>query len=263
MGLVAIDEHTYQSERSGTGRPRVGVGVAGSKAAQEPARLSEAPPLFDTSLVQYASTVSSDTGRTTTTALLESLKDPGNAPVWIEFDARYRPILHGFARKLGLSPEDAADVAQQALTEFVRDYRAGMYQRGRGRLSSWLIAIARNRAVDIQRGQGRRREWRGESAIHQLPARDLVQDANADDAVWESERRHAILSAALAELRENSRTSEQTLRAFELVAIRGVPSDAAAQECAMSVDEVYVAKNRVTKQLRQIVARLTATYEED
>lgn len=227
-------------------------------------------------------------GPTTTTALLDSLKDPSNAPIWDEFDARYRPILHGFARKLGLSQEDAADVAQQAMTEFVRDYRAGLYHRGKGRLSSWLISIARNRAVDLQRAQGRRRGWRGESAFQHIATPDagsgggggsggvggsggggggndgaLLQDSATDNALWEAERKQAILALALTKLRESSRMNENTIRAFELVAIRGVPSEAAARECGMTVDEIYVAKNRVTKQLREIVAEVTKAYEDD
>jgi RNA polymerase sigma-70 factor (ECF subfamily) len=201
-------------------------------------------------------------GPTTTTALLDALKDESNGPVWVEFDARFRPILHGFARKLGLSQEDAADVAQQALTEFVRDYRSGMYQRGRGRLSSWLISIARNRAVDIQRNQGRRKQWRGESALDQVAAGASVQDPAHLSAIWDAEKKHAVLAAALTELRSATRMNEATIKAFELVAIRGVPTEAAARECGMSVDEVYVAKNRVTKQLREIVARISEAFED-
>ncbi len=207
--------------------------------------------------------MSAPSGHTTTTALLDSLKDAGNSNVWVEFDARYRPILVGFARKLGLSQEDSADVAQQAMMEFVRDYRSNLYQRGKGKLSSWLIAIARNRAVDLQRSQGRRREWRGESAIDQANEGGSLQDEGSLNAIWDAERKHAILAAALARLRETSRMSEPTIKAFELVAIRGVPSEAAARECGMTVDEVYVAKNRVTKQLREIVSGITRAYDED
>ncbi len=205
-------------------------------------------------------------GQTTTTALLDSLKDVSNAPVWQEFDARYRPILHGFARTLGLQEEDAADVAQQALAEFVRDYRLGRYERGKGRLSSWLITIARHRAMDVHRSGGRRRDWRGQSAFEQVQGArppEAMQDVAGDDARWETERRQAVLALALTKLREESRTNEATIRAFELTAIRGVPSDAAARECNMSVDEVYVAKNRVTKRLREIVAQLDDVYKED
>lgn len=221
-------------------------------SSQMPPRAGNGPPLPVTSPA-YA----------TTTALLESLHDAKQstqqAHVWEEFDARYRPILIGFAMKLGLGHQDAADVAQQALTEFVRDYRAGQYERGKGRLSSWLISIARNRAVDVQRAQGRRRDWRGESAIDQAP----LQDSNGDDAYWQLERKQVILARALSALREGSRMSEHTIKAFELVALRGVPAAAAAQQCGMSVDEVYVAKNRVTKQLREIVSEMTRAYDEE
>lgn len=207
-------------------------------------------------------------GMTTTTELLESLKDAGNAAIWTQFDARYRPVLIGFARHLGLNHEDAADIAQQALLEFIRDYRAGRYERGKGRLSSWLISIARHRTIDLQRSMGRRRAVGGESVIDQLPAHEetshpTLQDPGTLSAIWESERRQAILAAALEHLRKNTKTNEKTLQAFELVAVRGVPPEAVARECGMSVDEVYVAKNRVTKQLRTVVDEMTRAYDED
>jgi hypothetical protein len=52
-------------------------------------------------------------------------------------------------------------------------------------------------------------------------------------------------------------------RGIELVALRGVPAQAAAEQCGMSVDEVYVAKNRVTRQLREIVTEMTKAYDDE
>jgi hypothetical protein len=49
---------------------------------------------------------------TTSNALLQALFDTHNGATWRLFDARYRPILLRFARRLGLSTDDAADVAQ-------------------------------------------------------------------------------------------------------------------------------------------------------
>ncbi|MFO0874665.1 MAG: hypothetical protein U0575_11945 [Phycisphaerales bacterium] len=40
-------------------------------------------------------------------------------------------------------------------------------------------------------------------------------------------------------------------------------TDKAARECGMSVDEVYTAKARVTRRLREIVDNLTAAWRED
>src|SRR5262245_26130520 len=42
----------------------------------------------------------------TTTALLEGLEDAANAPAWQAFDQRYRPLLIGLARRLGLTDDD-------------------------------------------------------------------------------------------------------------------------------------------------------------
>ena len=80
---------------------------------------------------------------TTTTVLLDGLYDPANSVVWRQFDQRYRPIIIGFARRLGLTDDDAADIAQETLVRFVKEYRAGKYDRTRGRLRTWIIAMVR------------------------------------------------------------------------------------------------------------------------
>ena len=192
----------------------------------------------------------------TTTVLLESLKDPAQAGVWREFDARYRPLLTAFAARLGLEAGEAEDVAQEALVEFVRAYRAGTYDRSRGRLSSWIISIAQHRISHRRRAVGRAAARRGESALVDL------SDPARLTAVWEDEQRRLIILRAMEVLRAG-KSAAPTLRAFDLVAVRGVPVEEAARECGMTVDEVYTAKNRVAKRLREIVGELTAAWRED
>jgi RNA polymerase sigma-70 factor (ECF subfamily) len=194
---------------------------------------------------------------TTTTLLLQSLRDTNNEHVWREFDARYRSIIIGFARNLGLNEEDASEVAQQTLTEFVRDFTNGKYQRERGRLRSWIIGIAHHRIADLCRNRARRRPARGESAMVDL------SDAATLTQSWELAQQRAIFEKALNELRENTRMAKTTIQAFEMVAIRNVPPEVVAQECGISTAEVYVAKTRVTSKLREIVARLSEQYAED
>jgi RNA polymerase sigma-70 factor, ECF subfamily len=192
---------------------------------------------------------------TTTTALLDGLRGPTADPIWSAFDARYRPIIAGFVARLGLRPVEVAEVSQQTLADFVADVRAGRYERGKGRLRSWIIRIAQNRAMDVHRDHARRRVERGESGIVDIPA-----PAEAEEA-WETERRRAILDQALLHLREGTRGSDRTLRAFELFALQQVPAETVAQQCEMTVHEVYVAKTRVTGRLRQIVASVTEAYD--
>jgi RNA polymerase sigma factor (sigma-70 family) len=166
-------------------------------------------------------------------------------------------VVAAFARRLGLDEEDAGEVAQVTLTQFAADYQAGRYHRDRGRLSSWIIGIARNRIADRGRDLQRQRALRGESALL-----DLADDHTITEA-WETARQRVIFERALEVLRTDTRMSRHTLLAFELCAIRNTPPESAAQECGMTVAEVYVAKNRAIKKLREIVTQLTQEFDDE
>ena len=92
----------------------------------------------------------------TTTALLNNLHDEHNDAAWREFDDRYRPILLGFSRRLGLPDADAVDVAQETMIQFIKEYREGKYDRERGDFvrgcwgslaSEWRASTAREPRV--------------------------------------------------------------------------------------------------------------------
>jgi len=188
----------------------------------------------------------------TTTLMLDGLKDPSNNIVWSQFDARYRPIIEGIARHMGLRADEAADAAQQAMTDFAFAYRAGKYIRGRGKLRSFLITIARHRAVDILR---QRRPTRGDSLVEQIP------DDTTIDSFFIVERRRAIALSAIQRLREESRVSEGNLNAFELLVVHGKTPEEVATACGITASQVYTIKNRVAPRLREIIDEITTAYE--
>jgi RNA polymerase sigma factor (sigma-70 family) len=193
----------------------------------------------------------------TTTALLDGLSDPGNQEVWLEFDARYRPMIHSFATRLGLSDADASDVAQETLVRFIREYRAGRYDRTRGRLRSWIIAIVRYRIADLRREQAARREHRGESALIDLPADNHLEE------LWSAERSRVLMSQALSELRSQTRLSEKTMLAFEQYVLRNRPVREVADELGLSRQDIYMAKNRVAEKLRETMQRLRDVFDDE
>jgi DNA-directed RNA polymerase specialized sigma24 family protein len=119
------------------------------------------------------------------------------------------------------------------------------------------MRICQNRVIDLQRARTRRREYRGVSAI-----RDHQDSAELTRA-WDEEKRLTIFTRAMETLREETRTSERTIRAFELVAIEQHPAERVAESLGITTAEVYRIKNRVTTRLRQIVEQLTAAYETD
>ena len=77
----------------------------------------------------------------TSTLLLEGLTDPTNDVAWRRFCARYEPMLLAFARKSGFSEADAQDVVQETLVAFLGGFRRGKYDRGQGRLRSWICRV--------------------------------------------------------------------------------------------------------------------------
>jgi RNA polymerase sigma-70 factor (ECF subfamily) len=198
-----------------------------------------------------------DMATQTSTLLLEGLRDPRNAPAWEEFDARYRPIVTGVGRRVGLSEADAADAAQETMVRFLREYRAGKYERGRGRLRHWLAAMARSCVADARRRAARGRVARGESAIA-----GLVADTDVDE-LWDEELRATVLRRAGEMLRRDTALDPRTIRAFELLALGGrSPADVAA-ELGMNVESVYKARARCLERLREAAAQLSAAYDAD
>ena len=194
---------------------------------------------------------------TTTTLLLQRLRDAQNHAEWGEIDARYRPVFVGVGMQMGLRRDEAEEVAQESLAQFARDYLDGRYDRERGRLRAWLIGICRHRVLDAHRRRAQRGSRRGESALLNLA------DTNAVAEAWEEQEERVVFQRAMEELLASYRIAPGTLRTFEMVAVKGVPAVTVAESVGITVDEVYRVKHRVTRRLREIVAQLTVAYRTD
>lgn len=191
----------------------------------------------------------------TSSLLLVALFDAANESAWLEFDRRYRRILHGFSRRLGLNANDSADIAQETLVTFFQEYQAGAYDRRRGRLRSWLIGLVKRHIAAFRRKQAGRKTQPLPDVISKLPDDSLEE-------LWEKERKTQLLQQALAELRESTRTSKKTLRAFELYVLRERDAQEVARELGMTLRDVYMAKNRVAERLREILRRLDGLFDD-
>ncbi|MEM1331468.1 MAG: sigma-70 family RNA polymerase sigma factor [Planctomycetota bacterium] len=194
----------------------------------------------------------------TTTALLEGLgRSVDDGTAWATLDARYQPLLINLGRRYGLTNAEAADAAQDTMLDFLKAYREGRYDPGKGRLRSWMIGIHRRRMIDIVRDRSKRNVVGGATIADQEPG-----DAELEHA-WDEERAQIVLEDAMRALREESGTADRTIRAFELVGLRGLTASAAAEQLGMSVSDVYVAKSRCLKRLRVLVEEREHAFEGD
>lgn len=110
---------------------------------------------------------------------------------------RYRLILFGLILRILHSRDEAEDVLQDLFLQIWK--RASDFDETRGRPFTWLVTLARSRAIDRLRSLGSRSRGTTEAA-RTIP--DSWGDA-ADDA-WRSEQ-CAIVRRALAELPEDQR----------------------------------------------------------
>jgi RNA polymerase sigma-70 factor (ECF subfamily) len=107
---------------------------------------------------------------------------------------RYRIILFGLLVRILNSREEAEDVLQEVMLQVWR--RAADFDERRGRPFTWLVTLARSRAIDRLRLLGARQRL-ADSAARNAP--DEASDAVKD--TLHSEQRE-IVQRALAELPE-------------------------------------------------------------
>lgn len=111
---------------------------------------------------------------------------------------RYRLILFGLILRILHDRQEAEDVLQEAFLQVWR--RATDFDESRGRAFTWLVTIARSRALDRLRSLGSRAKLADEVVAHSLG--DAAGDAAAD--ALRSEQ-GVIVRRALAELPEEQR----------------------------------------------------------
>ena len=133
---------------------------------------------------------------------------------------QYASILLGLLLRILRSRGEAEDVLQEVFLQVWR--RAGDFDESRGRGFTWLVTLARSRAIDRLRALDSRSRTATASASE--PS-DFVSDASAD--TFRAEQRE-IVQAALAQLPDEQRRTlllayEEGLTQTEIAERTGQP----------------------------------------
>jgi RNA polymerase sigma-70 factor (ECF subfamily) len=186
----------------------------------------------------------------TTSAILQQLGGSGADPRWRQLVESFREPMLANARRARLGEADAEDAVQEALLTFSEAYKAGRYERGRGRLRDWLFGILHKKCMEAQR---RAQRDRLHGAVSQFTSELELERAPsaAEREQWEQDWERSLYARCLKRVRHEFEPG--TFEAFRLVALEGLAAEEVARRLQLERDSVYKAKYRVAKRLAEFV----------
>lgn len=168
---------------------------------------------------------------------------------WHEFHKRYGVPLYRYARRNGVTHNDAEDIVQELEMSFFRAVDGFRYDRRRGRFRGYLLTSVA-RIIRKFRARGLTRE----AMVDPVDLTEFVV-AGGDDATQRDDARLSRLRETMTSVQHEFHPT--TLEAFRRYAIAGESAAETARLLGMDVSSVYQAKSRVLKRLReQLTAEL-------
>lgn len=185
--------------------------------------------------------------------MVERLKSWDDQRNWNEFFTTYQKLIHGVARKSGLTEEESQDVVQETILTVARNIDRLQYDPKIGSFKGWLMNITRWRIAD----QFRKRAPGVQ--VHRSPGRDSGMTATLDrlpgaegvdlEAVWDAEWKENLIGAAMRRVR--AKVDPAQFQIFDCYVTKGWSAQRVAKELGVNVGQVYLAKHRVSAVLKK------------
>jgi len=181
---------------------------------------------------------------TTSITLLSALRNSDDQVAWERFVRIYTPFIYYWARKAGLQPADSADLVQDVFALLVRKLPEFRYDTGKS-FRGWLHTVTLNKWREKNRRRVLAYNNSAGQHLEKVPSDDDVE------ASWDREYSQQIVRSALGEL--EAQIEPAVWNMFWQHAICGRPAADVARELGGSLWQVYGAKARVLRQLRECI----------
>jgi RNA polymerase sigma factor (sigma-70 family) len=191
-------------------------------------------------------------------SLLRRVKDWRDQESWREFYDTYKRIVFALAIKSGLTEAEADDIVQDTFLEVAQKMPKFEYDPARGSFKGWLLKLTRWRVRDYLRKRQRTPDAassRPEDGSGRRLLEAIPNPTEADlDAIWEKEWEAGLMEAALEKVR--GKTDPEKFQIFDLYVQKEWAPEKVASTLGITLNQVYLAKHRVTELLRTEVKRL-------
>jgi RNA polymerase sigma-70 factor (ECF subfamily) len=178
----------------------------------------------------------------TSPSLLKRLGNADDREAWERFVELYSPVLYGWARRSGLTDQDACDVVQDVFLLLFEKLPEFTYDPQKGRFRGWLRTVASNKLRQRARRKQETLVGENEALLEQV-------DGDGVSGSWDEEFRADLIRQAMLVMQRDFETS--TWKACWETAFRGRNAAEVADALGMSVGAVYVARSRVLRRLRE------------
>ncbi|EMI46644.1 RNA polymerase sigma factor [Rhodopirellula sp. SWK7] len=187
--------------------------------------------------------------------LLERAQSGQDHPDWNELLQYYEPFIRRFLIGMGTAPSDVDDVCQQVLSRVWQELVNYRRLEEKARFRTWLTRLILNVATNDY-WKRKRAQRVGSTDVHELE--DLPQDDPELEKRIESEWQRHVVRLAMDRMKQvfSGNAIEVFLRSTE-----GESSAEISEALGVSVQSVYVLKNRVKKRLTHEVKLLREQLE--
>ena len=192
----------------------------------------------------------------TRATLLARLKDWQDQTSWQEFFDIYRKLIYGVARKAGLSESEAQEVVQETMISVAKQMPHFNYDQSVGSFKGWLLNTTRWRITDQLRKRGPlmtpfpAHDAAGDTVVEPQP----VLSGSALDSLWDAEWKKDLLEAATKKVKRQ--IDPQRYQIFDFYVNKSWSPEKVAAAFGVNINQVYLAKHRVTEMLAEEVKRL-------
>lgn len=196
--------------------------------------------------------------------LLIKLKDWKDQKSWQEFYDTYWRMIYGLATRAGLPDAEAQDILQDTVLKVAQKMPGFNYDPAIGSFKVWLLTIARRRVVDSLRRIRRENAHLAQPPIQssEQPTKTSPLDQIPDpesfdfDAAWDLEWKEGLYEAALDQVRK--RVAAKQFQLFDCYVRKEWPAEKVAKVLGVTLNQVYIARNRVSEMLEEETLRLEA-----
>ena len=190
-------------------------------------------------------------------SLLRRLKSWDDQESWADFFNTYWRLIHSAALKAGLNEAQAQDVVQDTIIVVAKKMKDFTYDRAIDSFKGWLLYLTRKRiALEYRRKELARVTFgSSESTDWTLEANDLPDPAGFDlQSVWEQEWERNLWEAAITRVKKE--VNAKQFQMFDLYTIKEKSAQEVARQLNVPVAQVYLAKHRISSQLKKELTRL-------